>query len=175
MSRAIPVAWAAGTALLVIAGTVFDVDIEDALWILSPVVHAWIAGIALATIVLLAKRACSGKQRLVHAASATLVVTAWAGALIFASDLSTNVRFGLLRPYYEARLRDVHAGVGDDRVQRDGSLVAFYCLRGVTDNWMGLIHDPSGNLRLPDARGAFSGDMIHLVRLDEHWFLCSFT
>ncbi len=175
MSRAIPFAWAAGTSLLVLAGAVFEVDIENALWILSPAVHAWIAGVVLATIILLAKRASSGKQRLVHTASATLVITAWAGALIFASDLSTNVRFGLLRPYYEAKLRDVHAGVGEDRGQREGPLVAFYWLRGVADNWVGLIHDPSNTLRLPDAKAAFGGDMVSLVRLDDHGFLCTFT
>jgi hypothetical protein len=83
-----------------------------------------------------------------------------------------DVRFFLLRPYYESQLAKVQAGASIAEVKKDGNLVAFYWYRGILDRWVGLIYDPTESLSLPRSIQIFGGLVYKIHHLDKDWYLC---
>lgn len=61
--------------------------------------------------------------------------------------------------------------------------VAFVTRPGVTDNWAGIVYDPSDIVRLakghdgthPGVQELFGGDLVACWRLVRHYYMCSFT
>ena len=81
---------------------------------------------------------------------------------------------------------------------RDGQIdpgppvrIAFYWQRGVIDNWVGLVYDPTGKVikankfksdwsnwgdaSLAEVKGLFGGDLRRAKRMSKNWYLCWFT
>jgi len=67
---------------------------------------------------------------------------------------------------------------------------AFYWVRGVTDNWVGVVYDPTGRVMLVNQANGWDGlsdprwkDVVYLFggtlykseKLGNHWYLCYFT
>ncbi len=118
----------------------------------------------------------------------------------FGFGLGENLRFALLRSHYEKRLavvlearKEGRAITGNDFQTDKGPPVriAFYWMRGVTDNWAGLVHDPTRMLkdfddrpdrsREDDSRTAdvvrdwFGGTLYRARHMSGDWYLCWFT
>jgi hypothetical protein len=163
---------------------VYSRDLEEALWFLyDPLLigFVWFLGVV---IFILAAIRIRKQQR---AAIACLVVFVF-GALAFMCEdyLTTNVRFRLSQSHYEKRLQAVLTSEvtakADDLAGVEGTIskrVAFYWIRGVTDNWVGLVFDPTDSLAEPGlSRGQaqyFGGHLVSVRHLNGHWYLCTFT
>jgi hypothetical protein len=111
--------------------------------------------------------------------------------------LAMDVRFLIAKPYYERRLAEVLSGGFGDRYpdvagRETGGRVAFYWIRGFgPDNWVGLVHDPTGDVRdavIPwlnpsttsdptrkKVSGLFGGTLYASRHLTGHWYICWFT
>ena len=136
-----------------------------------------------------------------------------AGALGFAvcfgflrlnPHFTSGVRFALQRASYEEKVRiilqakaegrDVEKlNISDFAYLDDGPpvRVSFFWFRGVTDNWVGLVFDPTdevmkanqfkrdwSNWNDPNLQGIkrlFDGDLYYAEHLSGHWYLCGFT
>lgn len=163
---------------------VYSQDLEEALWFLyDPLLigFVWFVGVVIFVLAAIRIR----KQR--RAAIACGIVIMF-GALSFVCEdyLAVNVRFRISQSHYEERLQAVLASHGAAKSQdvagvegTDSKRVAFYWSRGVTDNWLGLVYDPSDSLAQLDlSRGQaryFGGDLISARHLNGHWYLCAFT
>jgi len=117
-------------------------------------------------------------------ATVALLIAVSGLALLFfgRSFLSMDVRFQLSMSHYERRVAEVLAGrrtkatdiAGIERGPPDR--VAFYWKRGVTDNWVGLVYDPTGDVvNAAACQDFFGGTMTHSRHLTGPWFICWFT
>ncbi len=126
------------------------------------------------------------------------------GFLRLNPNFTRDVRFALHRASYEEKVRiilqakaegrDVEKlNISDFAYLDDGPpvRVSFFWFRGVTDNWVGLVFDPTGevmkanqfksdwsNWHDPNLQGIkrlFDGDLYHAEHLSGHWYLCGFT
>ena len=109
-----------------------------------------------------------------------------------------QVRFWIVRSHYENRLKEVQAILANGGKPADCQVdqgppvrVAFYWQRGVIDNWVGLVYDPTaevmkangfkrdwsnwGDPRLKTVKGLFGGDLLRAKRVGKDWYLCWFT
>lgn len=171
--------WAAGVIML----TVFLYDIEEKIRFLYDILAmlTWFGGLVILALCL--KRSFRDRSALVGCA---IVGISGAAALNYSDFLSVDVRFRLTQSHYETRLREIlasdHIAGSDDVVGIEGTgerRVAFIWIRGVTDNWVGLIHDPSDSL-LDETLSSgqsdyFGGRLVSARHLNGHWYLCDFT
>lgn len=167
-----------------LAMVVYARDLEEALWFLyDPLLigFVWFVGVVIFILAAIRIR----KQR--RAAISCLLVFVF-GSLAFVCEdyLTANVRFRISQSHYEKRLETVLTSDGveraDDVAGVEGTAskrVAFYWIRGVTDNWVGLVFDPTDSLAEPAlSRGQtqyFGGDLVSVRHLNGHWYLCAFT
>ena len=115
----------------------------------------------------------------------------------FREYLSQDVRFLLTRAHYERQREEVLSGKRANStdvagIERGATVqVAFYWMRGVTDNWVGLVYDPSGEVlqarefrrdwsnwsdpELEKVRSLFGGAMYNARHLTGSWYICWFT
>jgi hypothetical protein len=167
---------------------IFERDVFEAtgvflyMFIFPPVRWGFIAvGVILALVSF--RQVMSGRENRSSAAAA-LFLSVTGLVLMFAGRelLSQDVRFLLSKAHYERRLTEVIAGEGtggaDVAEIEHGppDRVAFYWKRGVTDNWVGLVYDPTGEAGNPGT-GAdlFGGLMTRSRHLTGFWYLCWFT
>lgn len=172
-------AWAVGITML----TVFLSDIEERIWFLYDILAILTSLGGLVILALCLKRSFRDRRALVGGA---IVGISGAAAFYYSDFLSIDVRFRVSQPYYEMRLREIlesdHFVAADDVAGIEGtgeSRVAFIWNRGVTDNWVGLIHDPSDSL-LDETLSSgqadyFGGRLVFARHLNGHWYLCGFT
>lgn len=160
---------------------VFSRDLEELLWFYyDPLLIGlvWLAGVLIFVF--------SAIQIRKHhrTAIACLLVLAFGSTASIKRDyLAVALRFWLSQAHYEDRVQQVlSTGAGakaKDVAGIEGNRVAFYWYRGVTDNWVGLVFDPSDSLAEQKwSRGQkeyFGGDLISARHLDGHWYLCVFT
>jgi len=163
---------------------IYSKDLEESLWFLyDPLLigFVWFVGVAIFVLAAIRIR----KQH--RTAIACLVVIVF-GSLAFVCEdyLAVNVRFRISQTHYEKRLQSVlssdSAAKADDVAGVEGTTskrVAFYWIRGVTDNWVGLVFDPTDSLAEPRSsqRQAqyFGEDLVSARHLNGHWYLCTFT
>ena len=141
--------------------------------------------------------ACTGVAALVFAASRAiklrttreahaLVVVAVAWLLWVFAPLETGgvyVKFYLDRPAYDAAVLEASQGHVPQCVtaktcsyQSDSNANLAFPWEGILDNWIGVIHDPSGGVMdAESAKGIFGGDLLGCEHLDGPYYLCSFT
>jgi hypothetical protein len=172
-----PYIWAAICSLLLLACALFAVDIDERLFIFSPLIPLACYLLAVILLVMFVGRAVCTPHRLSVVLSSATVLCFGAITLIYGSVLGTRGRFLLLRPYYERRLALVQAGSipASDSVRTEGRCVAFVWYRGVVDNWVGLVYDPEDTLDRDYSSGMFGGDLVGVHRISRGWFLCRFT
>ncbi len=172
--------WGLGLLTMV----VYSKDLEELFWLLyDPLLigFVWIAGVAIFVLAAIRIR----KQ---HRAAITCLFVIVFGSLAIACEdyLAVNVRFRISQSHFEERLQSVlasdSAAKADDVAGVEGTTskrVAFYWFRGVTDNWVGLVFDPTDSLAEPRfSRGQaqyFGGDLVSARHLNGHWYLCTFT
>lgn len=101
-------------------------------------------------------------------------------------QMGRRVWFEIRRNHYERLLAEATArgtvpletGHTDDGPPRR---FAFYWIRGIIDNWSGVVFDPSGDVmnvnNNPQAaeRWLFGGEMYRCESLGSDWYLCWFT
>ena len=159
---------------IVFTTAIFLVDIFSILWILIFVILTVLLVIVLIFMLQMLEMAL--KQRKVMYWQALFVtIFSVSIALIYRIQLATDVRFFLLRPYYESQLAQVRAGVDIADVKIERQLVAFYWYRGIVDRWVGLIYDPTESLSLPQSIQIFGGLVYKIHHLNGGWFLCYFN
>ncbi len=165
-------------------GTVFEKDLWNWMFLLGPAVK-WglIATGAIMALVFLRNSLPDRENRRSARAALAIAVSGLVLLVGFCDYLSQDVRFLLSRARYEQRLAEVLSGRGADdgelaRIERGSSTqkVAFCWIGGVTDNWVGLVYDPTGEVSNADkARDLFGGQMTHSRHLTGPWYLCWFT
>jgi hypothetical protein len=130
-------------------------------------------------------------------AKLALLIAACGITLFFLGGFSLGriVLFQFRKPHYEHLLQKAQSGTLIS--QSDGVIdpgppprFAFYWDRGVIDNWVGCVYDPTDLLReattgfgpsnLHDPNMAhivrlFGGDLYRCQHLQGHWYLCWFT
>lgn len=141
--------------------------------------------------------ACTGVAALVFAATRAiklrttreahaLAVVAVAWLLWLFAPLETagvHIKFYLDRPAYDAAVLEASQGHIPQCVtaktcnyQRGSNANLAFPWEGILDNWIGVIHDPSGGVMDADsAKGIFGGDLLGCEHLDGPYYLCSFT
>ena len=169
--------------IVAVLGTVFEMDMYRRMSLLAAPV--WWGLIAMGAIMALAALRNSMPDRDgCRSARVALAITVSGLVLLvsFREYLSEDFRFLLSRAHYERRVAEVLSGkgAGDKEVagiERGASTkVAFYWIRGVTDNWAGLVYDPAGEVGNVDSGGGlFGGQLTHSRHLTGPWYLCWFT
>lgn len=141
--------------------------------------------------------ACTGVTALVFAATRAiklrttreaqaLVVVAIAWLLWLFAPLETGgvyVKFYLDRPAYDAAVLEASQGhvpqcltAKTCKYQSGSNANLAFPWEGIVDNWIGVIHDPSGGVMdAESAKGIFGGDLLGCEHLDGPYYLCSFT
>jgi hypothetical protein len=185
--------------LIALGWTLFEKDLWEEPWDIILIPVRWGlngCGVILALIAL-RHTMPDGENR--PSAVTALFLTAAGLVLMFAGCqfLSQDVRFRLSKEHYERRLAEVLAGKVTSRADVAGiefgppDRVAFYWKRGVTDNWVGLVYDPTGEVlqarefrrdwsnwtdpKLEKVRDLFGGSMCGARHLTGPWFICWFT
>ena len=142
-------------ALVVLVMVIYSTDLEEALWFLyDPLLIGvvWCSGVILFAF-------CAIRIRRHHQALLASVILLGFGVIAVTCDdyLSMNARFLISQRYYEGRLQVALASNGLDKSKDldgvegiDLKRVAFIWSRGVTDNWVGLVFDPSDSLAESD-------------------------
>ena len=114
------------------------------------------------------------------------------------------MRFALHRASYEEKVRIILQAKAEghdvEKLKISGLAhvddgppvrVAFFWFRGVTDNWVGLVFDPTGDVmkvnqlraeklkwndpRFQGINMMFGGELYHAEHLSGPWYLCGFT
>jgi hypothetical protein len=173
---------------------VFTPLLAEKLWVLYLLPY-W--GMVAAGVVLLIVALVRAKRQF-RAVVPTLVMVGLGLALFFTSGfrLGRQGYFQLRKGHYEALLEEVvrtgemppHSGELDEGPPLR---YAFYWQRGVTDNWVAVVHDPTGlvirvnevrpdleNLHDPkwsEAVALFGGHLYRCEHLEGDWYLCWFT
>lgn len=195
--------WVAGTLvwlITVLLRLIFLPDLERVLGILVREVQLGSLGIA----ALLLGWAFLRVRRSPRVAAAGLLVVFSTLAFEFTAGQSwgRRTRFALVRQSYEQRLRDIlqsfERGVPVESRPAEFLIepgppvrVAFLWQAGVTDNWVGLVYDPTGVVMranqfhrngsnwsdpaLEPVKRLFGGDLVRASHLKDHWYLCAFT
>ena len=161
-------------AVIFFGAAIFIVDLLNIFWILVWVQLAILLGVATIFIFYLLLMAIK-KRKIIYLQAISIVISSGLIASIYIVPLSTDVRFFLLQPYYESQLAKVQTGQSVAEIQREGNLVAFYWYRGVRDNWVGLVYDPTASLSLPKSRTIFNGLVYKIRHLNGCWFICYFS
>jgi hypothetical protein len=153
---------------------IFIVDLLNILWILVwlPIAILLVVAMMFSTQMLLM---AIKKRKIIYSQALAIVISSGLIASIYIVPLSTDVRFFLLRPYYEIQLAKVQSGQNVVEIQKEKNLVAFYWYRGVLSNWVGLVYDPTASLSLPKSQNIFSGTVYKIRHLDSGWFICYFS
>lgn len=189
-------------ALWLVAGLLlatFSPDLAEALWLGALFVQ--LAFIATGVVILVASFIALLKSR-ARAAAVPVLVSLLSLVLYFtfAASIGERLRFAMVRAHYEQRVAEILAassGISPVQIQ-DGEIdpgpplrIAFYWERGVTDNWVGLVYDPTGEVMqankfrpdwsnwndqsLAKVKRLFGGDLLRARRLTDNWYLCRFT
>jgi hypothetical protein len=113
-----------------------------------------------------------------------IVVVAWL-LWVFAplETAGVHVRFYLDRPAYDAAVLEASQGHVPQCVtaktcnyQSGSNANLAFPWEGILDNWIGVIHDPSGGVMdAASAKGIFGGDLLGCEPLHGPYYLCSFT
>jgi len=188
--------WVVSTLLLL----VFFPDLASILWILMLGVQL---GFLVCALILLiwAVRSLRRSPR-VAAICVLLVVGTLAFAFTAGRAWGERTRFALVRHSYEQRLQEILRSCekGPPSAPRNADYkiepgppvrVAFVWQAGVTDNWVGLVYDPTDLVMranefkadwsnwkdpaLAPVKRLFGGDLLRARRLQDHWYLCVFT
>lgn len=190
------IVWVIATMLLL----VFFPDLASVLWILMLGVQ--FAFLAFAIILLIGALVRIRRSPRV-AAICTLII---AGVLVFAftggRGWGERTRFALVRPSYERRLQEIlqsfergtpmESRYAEYEIEPGPPVrVAFMWQAGVTDNWVGLVYDPTGIVMkanqfkrdwsnwndpaLEPVKRLFGGDIVKTRHLKDNWYLCIFT
>jgi hypothetical protein len=184
-------------ALLALLLDLLWIDLYDRFWVIAFVLPAtlWlgIAGLAGSIAVRAFRdRAWAAPMILLAALASVGTLQGLAGERI-----GLLARFHTLRPRYRAIVADIQAGrvpPGGTRYLIEQGIplrVAFPWPGGITDNWCGVVYDPSGlvlkaRLFRPDlsnfgdpalrqVRSLFGGDLRSCEPLGGHWYFCCFT
>ncbi|NNC89351.1 MAG: hypothetical protein HKN82_12900 [Akkermansiaceae bacterium] len=181
--------WAVLLALLF----VFATPLAELLWILYPVLHwgAVVAGVLVfgAGAVVVIRHRWSG--------IGIMAITALGLSFFFTAgfELGRDALFQLRKPRYERLLADA---IRDGDVPGAEGYIdagppvryAFYWQRGVIDNWVAVVYDPTGLVmsvnqaegwhdlhdpRWSEAVRLFGGDLYKCEKLEGHWYICWFT
>jgi hypothetical protein len=157
----------------------------------------WLAMLMMALLSSKELRATALKCALVIALTAAFVLTK-------GPQIGEQVRFRLVSGNYEKQLAAILRARAEARpIEKkefpdlaeieEGPVprVAFYWQRGMIDNWVGLIYDPTGEVmkanafkadwsnweapELQKVKRLFGGSLFSARHLTGHWYLCSFT
>jgi hypothetical protein len=138
--------------------------------------------------------------------TAVVCVLLIAGGLVFSFTMGRSwgerTRFALVRASYEKRLEEILESFqhgtpmplhsAEYEIEPGPPIrVAFRWQLGVTDNWVGLVYDPTGMVMKANAfkrdwsnwkdpalepvKRLFGGDIFQTRHLKDNWYLCSFT
>ena len=172
---------------------VFSAPLADRLWLLYLPIH-WGVALAGGTILIIAAvQAFRGFRR----AAPTLLITIIGLCLFFTAGfrLGRLAYFQIRKPHFERLLSEAQDSgeIPNGEGYVDGgqpTRFAFFWIRGVVDNWVGVVYDPTGivmdvnqasgweDLRDPrwaEAVALFGGTLYKTERLEGHWYLCWFT
>lgn len=165
---------ASSLAVIFFGVAIFIVDLLNIFWILVFFQIAILLAVAIifsSQMLLMAIKKC----KIIYLQAIAIVISSGLIASIYIVPLSTDVRFFLLRPYYESQLAKVQSGENVVEIKKEKNLVAFYWYRGVVDNWVGLVYDPTKSLSLPQSQNIFGGIVYKIHHLDGGWFICYFS
>jgi hypothetical protein len=180
----------------------FFSPLGEYLWLLSGLIPLLLAAASIGCI-LFAIANWASQRRLVFLVGA-LMFAALSIFLKLNPNFTRDVRFALHRASYEEKVRIIlqtkaegrdidKLKISDLAYIDDGPpvRVSFFWFRGVTDNWVGLVFDPSGDVMKvnqlraekrkwddPKFQGIsmlFGGELYHAEHLSGHWYLCGFT
>ena len=179
---------------------VFFLDLVSVLFILIYGVLLAVLGFAIVLLVLAAIRI--RRAPLAAGICAVLIVGGLTFSFTIGRSWGERTRFALVRPSYERRLQEIlqsfargtpmKSHYGEYEIAPGPPVrVAFMWQAGVTDNWVGLVYDPTGivmkanqfkrdwsNWKDPDlepVKTLFGGDLFRTRHLKDNWYLCFFT
>ena len=190
------VSWVTAALLLL----VFFSDLESTLWILMPLVQ--LAGLAFAIGLLVCAALRIRRSPRVAAFCSLTIIGTLVFALTIGQSWGERTRFALVRHSYEKQLAEIlqsfdlgtpmKSEYGKYEIEPGPPIrVAFMWQAGVTDNWVGLVYDPSGIVMkanafkrdgsnwndpaLESVKRLFGGDIVRTRHLKDNWYLCVFT
>ena len=188
--------WIVSTMLLL----VFFPDLASILWILIYGVQLLFLAFGAGMLVLAAIRI--RRAPLVASLCALVILGGFAFSFTIGRSWGERTRFALVRPSYEKRLQEILQSyergtpIKSRYAQYEIDLgppvrVAFTWQAGVTDNWVGLVYDPTGIVMnanqfkrdqsnwnepsLAHVKHLFGGDIFQTRHLKDNWYLCFFT
>jgi hypothetical protein len=131
---------------------------------------------------------------------AALLAVGLLGLFLYGAQTARLVRFWVLKPGYQAVIREVEQGLRDEdpirarrtafRIDDGMPLRVAFPWDGIIDNWYGVVYDPTdelsrfcgdagrnsgGFLKDPTLRQLFGGTMTYCERLSQGWYFCWFT
>ena len=114
--------------------------------------------------------------------------------IIFVNNIDEKIALNI--ELYKAKTNLEKMKVNNDivlkNVSTDSGLYAFTYVIGVLDNWAAIVYDDTGLLdkgiiiinnnksyyysdEYNKIKKLFGGDIINIVKIEENWYLCSFT
>jgi hypothetical protein len=188
------VAWLIGGLLL----ATFYPDLAEVLWLGADFIQ--LAFIVSGGLIFIFSCLAIRRDRGKAAVTAALMLGGMIIYFTVGQTVGEHIRFGLVRSRYETRVAEILSGApktlqaGLRDCQIDGGppvRIAFPWQRGVTDNWVGLVYDPSGvvmkanqfrrdwsnwnDQELASVKRLFGGDLYRTKKLAKNWYLCWFT
>jgi ABC-type transport system involved in multi-copper enzyme maturation permease subunit len=169
---------------------IFATPLTESLFILYLPVHwgIFLAGCVIATIAF----ATRSRNRLRSVSALCLCAVGFVLFFTVGFDCGRYVLFQIRKSVYEQQLTQAkQLGHVPHELGRTESgppdLYAFYWSRGVTDNWSGVVYDPSGQVaKINDAHGwdaihahdlsnLFGGTYYRCQKVGGGWYICWFT
>ena len=173
---------------------IFSAPLTETLWLIAPLLQlAWVA-LGLVLIVIAIVFWVKRRRRTVFP-----ILLIASGILFFFTSgfrVGRFVLFQIRKDRYETLLREVETTrkicEGEGAIDNGPPLrYVFYWERGVSDNWVGLVYDPSGEVmkanqfksdwsnwdapELQEVKSLFGGDMLDSEHVEGPWYICWFT
>ncbi|MDA7681281.1 hypothetical protein N8603_02730 [Verrucomicrobiales bacterium] len=194
----------ASCVLFILLRFLFHHELIISLWILVWGIDALIIVLSIISIIQLIGTIRKKSNKLAGIFLCTLIaIGSVSYSTNFVKDLGLKLRFHRLKPKYSEIVKNLnsetiplegtHLGI-NYKSETDPIFRVSFSWDGITDNWYGIVYDPSGKImrcnesdpRFPDKgpkddvelgniRMIFGGLLYKADRLGGHWYLCWFT
>ncbi len=126
----------------------------------------------------------------------TFILGCSSGFVFLPDDFSRKAKFYLHKSSYEARVAEIYkmppqqlekfVNNKDCSVDLGPPIRVAFIWDGITDNWYGVMYDPSDGVQQADPKKwddpsyqklkrIFGGDLVSVRHIEGHWYFCWFT
>lgn len=185
---------------------VMEFDITAKLWIISDIVKLFISFVGIILFIISLMQLVKYKtiktiiifQVVIVIGILHLNIIPWFG-------ISEQIKLSFMLPKYKSVISTISNGTnlgiiekngvseidGIQFIKGSGEQVAFPWFSGVTDNWIGIVYDPTDSVdnankfksdwsnwndpNLEEVKKMFGGDLEKSILIEENWYKCIFT